>query len=100
MHDYKWKKKDFEYVYVLNAVDHFIFKIYLEDDKYILGIQFLKKIILGRKWDYYCVSKSDDHRFSILIVSHCASYISPTADHYLYVKVKMRNFFNKFKLST
>ena len=67
---------------------------------YILDIQFfLKEIILGRKRDYYCVSKSDDHRFSILIVSHCASYILPTADHYLYVKVKMRNFLinSKFK---
>ena len=93
------KRNDLEYVYVLNAVDHFIFKIYLVDDIF-QAYSFFKKIILGRKMDYYCVSKSDDHRFSILIVSHCASYISPTADHYLYVKVKMRNFFNKFKLST
>ena len=75
------------------------FKIYLVD-VYSRYTVFLKEIILGRKRGYYCVSKSDDHRFSILIVSHCASYILPTADHYLYVKVKMRNFFNKFKLST
>ena len=26
------KRNDLEYVYVLNAVDHFIFKIYLVDD--------------------------------------------------------------------
>ena len=32
---YAWlqmKKNDLEYVYVLDAVDHFIFKIYLVDD--------------------------------------------------------------------